>query len=400
MAADPLKEVLQKVIQERREQIDQLSAQLQNTFDPVDRDDLDKKIAKLQAELIASEQALTHGTAPTAPQQPVAQVVPETPVIPVEQPRINPDQQLLGSEPVAPGPKGPSKAGLEAQIRELQTQLLDAALAVEKGGPSPNPMDVAHLREVREKLQAAMQQIGGVEIQVDIGEMPPKPTPAQLTEADNLIKRSMLEKRRGNNQAAGDLLRKAAEVAPGSPIVLEALGDDIMERGQAKPAVDIYARALKIQPGNANIERKYAIAVAKSKGAVTLEEAMQLSLGDGPLSAADAANARIAAVLSFFIPGAGQVVLGDYIKGAAYFGGWLIMLMWLSLSKNQLHDLVDSLAGKKSGFNPLVLLPILGSLAISIAAAVTCKKPGSGPAELPKKGRGPRPTPPVDLPFE
>jgi TM2 domain-containing membrane protein YozV len=134
---------------------------------------------------------------------------------------------------------------------------------------------------------------------------------------------------------------------------------------------------------------------------VTLEEAMQMSLGDGPLSAADSANAKIAAVLSFFIPGAGQVVLGDYIKGAAYFFAWLIMLLWLSLAHNQWHDLVDSLAGKKSGFNPVVLVPIIGSLGISIAAAFTCKKPGSGGPMAPtKKVKGPRPTPPVDLPFE
>jgi len=391
MASDPLKEVLLKVVQERQQQINSLIPQLQASFDPIVRDELEKKISQLQSELNAAQEAINQ------PQQ--APVAPQPQPVVVEETRVNPDPQLLGSEPVV-APKGPSKAGLEAQIRELQTQLLDAARAVESGGPTPNIQDVSHLKGIRDKLSLAMQQIGAADLLVDVGELPPKPTPSQLLEADNLIKRSMLEKRRGNNAAASDLLRKAAEVAPGSPAVLEGLGDDMMERGNAKPAAETYAKALRIQPGNASIERKYAMAVAKSKGAVTLEEAMQMNLGDSPLNASDAANARIAAILSFFIPGAGQVVMGDYVKGAVYFFSWLILLVWLSVAKDQWHDLVASIAGKKSSFNPLILVPIVGSLGIAIAAAFTCKPPRGPGATGGGKPKANHPAPPVDLPFE
>jgi len=391
MASDPLKEVLLKVVQERQQQINSLIPQLQASFDPIVRDELEKKISQLQSELNAAQEAINQPQQAPVAQQPQPVVVEET--------RVNPDPQLLGSEPVV-APKGPSKAGLEAQIRELQTQLLDAARAVESGGPTPNIQDVSHLKGIRDKLSLAMQQIGATDLLVDVGELPPKPTPSQLLEADNLIKRSMLEKRRGNNAAASDLLRKAAEVAPGSPAVLEGLGDDMMERGNAKPAAETYAKALRIQPGNASIERKYAMAVAKSKGAVTLEEAMQMSLGDQPLSASDAANAKVAAILSFFFPGVGQVVLGDYLKGGIYFFCWLLMVLWLGLAKGQWHDLVSAMAGKQSSFNPLILVPILGALGIAIAAAFTCKPPRGPGATGGGKPKANHPAPPVDLPFE
>lgn len=397
MAADPLKDVLQKVVNERQMQIETLNGQLRATFDPVVQDDLQKKIATLHSELVAAEQALMNpAPAEAAPQPQLVEPAPD-PVAAT----VNPDPQLLAGEPIL-APKAPSKAGLEAQIRELSTQLMDAAHAVEKAGLSPNPMDVEHLNTVRAKLQAALQQAGTNDLSLGEGELPPRPTPSQLAEADGLIKRSMLEKRRGNTRGAGDLLRQAADVAPGSPSVLEALGDDIMERGQAKPAAEIYAKALRIQPTNTGIERKYALAVAKSKGAVTVEEALQMSLGDKPLSGAEAATSNAAAIFSFLIPGVGQAVLGDYVRAGVFLGLWLLMILWLYLMPGQLQNALGALVfGKHISYSPIVFLPIVGMLAVQITAAFTCKKEGKtmGAGAM-RKPKGSRPAPPVDLPFE
>ena len=391
MAGDPLRDVLQKVVDERRDQIARLGAQLKATFDPIAQDDLQKQIHQLQSELIAAEQALNQ-PAP-APQAPVQ----EQPR--VETPRAT-DPQLLAGDQAAPAPKALSKAALEAQIRELSTQLLEAAHAVDKGGASPNPNDVAHLKQVREKLQTAMQQIGGTDIAADLGELPPRPTPSQLAEADSLIKRSMLEKRRGNTRAAGDLLRQAADVAPGSPTVLEALGDDILERGQPKPAAEIYLKALRLQPNNTNIERKYAAAIGRAQGALSVEEALQRSLGDSPLSAAEAASGRAAAIFSFFIPGSGQIILGDYVKGIVYLVLWLAMITWIKFMHEDMSNLMDSVLGKKSSFNPVILVPVIGVVAVAIVAAFTCKKSGGENVGSLRQAKGSRPAPPVDLPFE
>ncbi|MDX2065691.1 MAG: hypothetical protein SFX74_08125, partial [Fimbriimonadaceae bacterium] len=51
------------------------------------------------------------------------------------------------------------------------------------------------------------------------------PTPAQVDQAEQLIRRARLEQTRGHSQAARQLLDEAQAVAPGSPVVLEAIAD-------------------------------------------------------------------------------------------------------------------------------------------------------------------------------
>lgn len=374
MAADPLKEVLLKVVQERHQQIAELTAQYHGSQDPVVRAELEQRIQQLQKEQIAAQGAL---------QMPAGAPVLSPDPVPAA------DTQLLGGEAPAPKvAKAPSLAALQAQASELQVELLDAARAVEQGGASPNPMDVEHLRQTREKLQAAMRALGEASQTTPVVELPPKPTPSQQAEADNLVRQSRVFKMRGQGQMATDTLRKAAELAPGAVSVLEALGDDLLERGQAKPAADTFQKALAIDPRNVSLERKYALAVAKSQGTLSIEEAMNLKFGDSPLAAADAASARAAAVLSFFIPGAGQIVLGEYAKGGVLLAVWLGFAVWLSL-----------MPGRHSGM--VFFVPIAGMLVVSVVAATMCVK-GSNEmtGSLRKKGVKNRPAPPMDLPFE
>lgn len=388
MAADPLKEVLLKVVSERREQIEKLSLHLKATTDPVVQGELQQKITELQREQGVAQQALGKTLQPEQPR-------PE----PTPAPATMPDtSQLLGGvpEPVAE-PKGPNKAALEAQIKELQVQLLEVAGRVQKAGADPNPADVAQLRKIREGLQGAMQQIGETAVQIDIGELPPAPTPSQLSEAENLVRRSALEKRRGNKQLSTDLLRKAAEVAPGALSVQEALGDDLMERGQAKPAAEVYARALAMSPSHGGIERKYATAISHIQAPMSFEQAMQM--GDGPLATADAASVKAAAFFSFLIPGVGQLVLGKYVMGASYLVSWLLMIVWISLMKSDLQNFIKSMSGRHAPYDPLVLVPLIAALGIAIAAMLTCKSVSDNTGSI-RKQKGHHPVPPVDLPFE
>ncbi|MEA2553204.1 MAG: hypothetical protein QOJ65_1380 [Fimbriimonadaceae bacterium] len=394
MAADPLKEVLEKVIQERRQQISELNGQLAATFDPVVRADLEAALEKLRSEQNAAEQALDGQR--DAVQESSA---PPTPS-PIEQPRTAVDTQLLARELQAqpPPPRAPTRAALEAQIKELQVELLELARVVERAGPDVNPMDLAQLKQIREKLQNALNLVGGTELMIEVGELPPKPTLSQISEADRLVKNARVAKMRGQKQAASDLLRQAAEVAPGAVTVLEALGDDCMERGQAKPAAEIYAKAYRLEPGYPGLERKYAIAIGQAKNVVTLEEAMAMKFSDAPL-APGAASGWMTVIASLLVPGAGHILLGRYTTGLAYMGAWVGFLWWLYLVPKQVQDLVSSLAGKSSGFNPIVLIPLLGSLVLSVAAAWTCKNETS-PVPTLKKGAANHPKPPMDLPFE
>ena len=391
MAADPLKEVLLKVVQERRQQIETLSVQLNATADPIARTELENQIQQLQREQVAAQNALGQSLQAEQPSQPQPQ--PQAPA-----PHERDTGQLLGqpAEPKA-APKGPTKAALEAQIRELQKQLLDSATEVKRSGLSPNPAEVKLLEETKSKLQVAMRQIAEADIAA-AGELPPPPSPSQLAEADNLVRRSALEKRRGNKQLSTDLLRKAAEVAPGAPSVQEALGDDLMERGQAKPASETYAKALAMSPGNASLERKYAAAISRIQAPISFEQAMQMA--DKPLNAADAATVRAAAIFSFFIPGIGQFVLGDYGKGAFFLVTWLAMVVWLAVVPNQWRELLSTIAGRSANFHPIIVIPIISVLALAIGSAWSCKGAGGISAGSMRKKKGDHPLPPVDLPFE
>src|SRR5689334_5449811 len=126
-----------------------------------------------------------------------------------------------------PGEPTPITAEAQARIRELQALITD----------SQRRADKSEDEDIREALNLQAAALGLKIVRLRRGlpeeapaeapkeeepiERPPEPTPEQMHEADLLIQRAMLEKRRGNRQAAGDLLKKAAEIAPGGATVLE-----------------------------------------------------------------------------------------------------------------------------------------------------------------------------------
>lgn len=336
----------------KRVEIDRLSAKLGETKDPDLRDGLALKIEQLAAELRG---------------------------------------HAIGE--AANGDKAPNLAALEAQVRELQVALLEAAHVVERGAPTPDAKDVARLGEIRQKLQSAMQGLTAANSLPGL-EKPPTPTPAQQAQADNLVRQAKVAKMRGQTQLAGDLLVKASEAAPGAVSVLEALGDDMMERGQAKASLEAYGKALLMSPGNPGIERKYADAIVRSQGNINVEEMLRMS--ESPFATSDAASVRTAMILSAILPGLGQVVIGQQAKGAAMIAGWLSMLalaFYLGLGK-----LIRTIMGQGSDFNPVVFGPLLVAVVIHISAVAAF---GMGKSERPLKKAPPdRPRPPVDLPFE
>jgi hypothetical protein len=167
----------------------------------------------------------------------------------------------------------------------------------------------------------------------------------------------------------------------------------MMERGLAQPAVDTYAKALTLSNGDPGIERKYAAAIARSKGALTLEEALQLKAEGSLFSTSEAASNRSAAIISFFLPGVGQIVLGQYGRGLAFLIAWLFFIGFAFSVFNRLKP------GDSIG--PMVIIPMAAALAIQIAAAWACKKDDSEKlVGTVRKGQVERPKPPVDLPFE
>lgn len=219
----------------------------------------------------------------------------------------------------------------------------------------------------------------------------PRPTEAQIEQADQLIRRAMLEKQRGHKQAASDLLREAAEVAPGAASVLVALGDDLMDRMNYGAALEAYRAAHKADPTNAPIERKFASLSMHASGKLSVDEQLRLALSDRPFLAPGEATAspKWAVFLSCVIPGSGQFVLGQTLKGILIFGIWVLSAAAFFLINHLFRTQPRTVA-------PWAYFPLALAVVAWLAGVADCN---SYAKALEKKSVA-RPEPPVNLPYE
>ncbi len=294
-------------------------------------------------------------------------------------------------QPVLLTPEAEARiAELQAAINQLRVKADKAADADIREGfqiqISKMGMKVALLRKGEpETLPSEIEK----EVELE-GEVLPKPSEAQLEEADKLIQRAMLEKRRGNRQQATDLLKQATQVAPGAASVLEALGDDLVERQQWAAAHEAYRNAHRADPKNPNIERKFASLAATSSVGMSFEDQMRMSMSDSAfLRPEDAlASPKIATILAFFIPGAGQFVLGHTKKGFVVFLTWVVSV--------SLFFGVPYLVHLKGSLPVWAYLP----LAVAAGAWVTGIADTTSMSKAVERKAVNRPMPPSNLPFE
>ena len=160
-----------------------------------------------------------------------------------------------------------------------------------------------------------------------------------------------MAKIRGSDSLAERLTDEAAEKAPGSAAVQAALGDVLWGRKQYRKARDKYHIAHLLEPDNAGYETKWAESLLGSAG----------DPGSGGKSRAEVyASAKTGAVLSFIVPGLGQIVVGEVGTGitmmALWGGGWT----WALLVPNGLSGLPHAfgLNAQVDSFNATVLIPI------------------------------------------
>lgn len=182
-------------------------------------------------------------------------------------------------------------------------------------------------------------------------ELPDKPSAQELEEAERLLQEASLAKIRGHGPAAERLTQEAAEKAPGSPAVQAALGDLLWGRKQYGKARERYHVAHLLEPENAGYETQWAESFVGSAGDPQ---------GRGKSRAEVYASAKTGAVLSFIIPGLGQIVMGEVGKGLTmmliWTGGWT----WALLMPNGLSGLPHAfgLNAKVDSFNAMVLVPL------------------------------------------
>jgi tetratricopeptide (TPR) repeat protein len=288
----------------------------------------------------------------------------------------------------------------EARIRELQALITE----------SQRRADKSRDEDVREALNMQASALGLRVVRLKRGlpeeglpeeeaeqeeelEPLPVPTPDQLREADLLVQRAMLESRRGNKQAASDLLKKAVEAAPGASSVLEALGDDYLERKQYLGAVKSYRDAVRADPNNASAERKFAKVSAMGAAHMSIEDQLRMGLSDSTMFNPDdaLANPKWAPTLSFFIPGSGQMALGLWKKGIVMFVVFVVsMTLFIVLNKtlNVSHGRLPTIAYVPMGIGIIAWFA-------SVADALSLSK-----GNVEKRPPPSKPQPPVNLPFE
>ena len=125
------------------------------------------------------------------------------------------------------------------------------------------------------------------------------------------------------------------------------------------------------------------------------EQLMRMS--DGGLIHADDAlgSPKVATLISIFVPGGGQVALGQTVKGLAIMGVWALCVFFIFLMRQDVEALIRTSSGG-GRVNYLVILPILTAFILHISSIMGC----ASAAKRHERRTFDRPRPPMDLPFE
>src|SRR5439155_1070467 len=149
-----------------------------------------------------------------------------------------------------------------------------------------------------------------------------------------------------------------------SPTVLEFVGDELVEQGKFKEAKEVYAKGLKVSPKNVGLDRKHATMIFKTANT---------GFGGAYAEFESTANAKVALILTILVPGLGQVVTGEFVKGAVLFSLDLLCWIWAFFQREDFKGLIVLFGAKPSGgttppFHGTILIPmIIGAIVWLIA---------------------------------
>jgi hypothetical protein len=225
-------------------------------------------------------------------------------------------------------------------------------------------------------------------------------TPKEREEVDRLIRTAHAEKVRGNKTQARELLHQAMQIGAGSALVLEAIADEAIDSKRWRDAKAALDQALKLEPKNIGLEKKHADVVYMIATGGTIDDQLRTALRDPAFIQPHEvlASARAATLLSFFIPGSGQFVLGRPQVGIGYFVTWILMLVWIGIERNDFQGLLGMLGLPSSVSRPnnlTILVPIFVAAGVHLTSIFQC-------ATLAKRSDSKsvkRPVPPVDMKF-
>ncbi len=258
---------------------------------------------------------------------------------------------------------------------------------------------------VREALEAKIADLSA-ELPValeaaHVEDAPRELAPVERRAFDLEIQRVRLMLGRGEREPAEAGVKALAGTYGDQPELLELRGDLALGRKRVKEAEGLYARARALAPGNVGIEKKHADAVFAASGMGTLEDQLRASEAGTPILDVDrAARGGVATLMTLFLPGLGQIVMGKQVKGVAFLTVWFVAALYVFLHGRMLAGLLRSLGFGSGGDDPtgLFWLALVVMVGTALVALFDCAAMAKGAP----KGTisADRPKPPVDLPFE
>jgi tetratricopeptide (TPR) repeat protein len=171
-------------------------------------------------------------------------------------------------------------------------------------------------------------------------------------QAGTLVMQARSALRRGKRDEAKELLKQAFALHPTDTGAFETLADIFFEEGEQPKAIQVLERGLKYHPGHKAFEERLALAhldLAEMERDRILREQFATQ---GKVDLGEVKKPGHAALLSFFLPGAGQFYNEEMERAAAFFVAaigsfcawfipmrgaynkpwfWLLVFVWVSV---------------------------------------------------------------------
>lgn len=143
-------------------------------------------------------------------------------------------------------------------------------------------------------------------------------------EFDRLMTAATVFRRRGDYGQATQTIKQALQIFPEDIAAREFAADMIYAHGNVEKAAEHYKSILEAEPGRASAEEKYAKAILELSEGERQRGLVKLMVENpGKFRPIQPKNAGIAVLLTL-APGLGHIYCGQYVKGIAIFGVWLL----------------------------------------------------------------------------
>jgi len=165
--------------------------------------------------------------------------------------------------------------------------------------------------------------------------MDPVEAPASRDKVEQLLQEAHLRRMRKQWAEAEDSCREALEIDPDEPAAGEMLGDLLYDKGSYSEALVAYRRALEHAPTQTVLEEKIGRAVLAEQQDESDRLDAIATLARPSRAGTARRNALVTLLLCLICPGAGQLFLGQYLKGGILLGVGLVSLItgWNDLMK-------------------------------------------------------------------